>query len=145
MSRTPLLLILILLIVFASCNKNDTQGHPTELKVEKLAGSVTSWNGDTLPAYLPEQPQVTVLRITIPSGYQLEWHKHPVINAGVLLSGELTVISEQHDTLKLQKGDALVELVNTWHYGINEGEVPAEIIVFYAGNKGVPVTVLKEE
>ena len=145
MKKTVLFVILIVIAVTISCNKKETENYSPELQVEKLAESVTSWNGDTLPDYLPGQPQVTVLRIIIPPKYQLEWHKHPVINAGVMLDGELTVISEKGDTLHLQKGDALVELVNTYHYGINEGDIPAEIIVFYAGNKGVPITVLKEK
>jgi len=39
--------------------------------------------------------------------------------------------------------DPIVEVVNTWHYGRNEGDKPAEIIVFYAGEKGDPVTIKK--
>ena len=35
--------------------------------------------------------------------------------------------------LRLMAGDPIVEVVNTLHYGINEGKVPAEIVVFYAG------------
>ncbi len=139
-----LLPVFLLLLFLTACNKKEENSQVTELSVDKLAQSVTSWNGDTLPAYLPEQPQVTVLRIVIPAKYKLEWHKHPVINAGVLLSGELTVISEKQDTLHLHAGEALVELVNTYHYGVNEGDEPAEIIVFYAGNEGVPITVKRE-
>ena len=70
-------------------------------------------------------------------------HKHPEINAGVVLKGELTVISETNDTLYLKPGDPIVELVNTWHFGRNDGTEPVEIIVFYAGIKGVPITVKK--
>jgi quercetin dioxygenase-like cupin family protein len=43
----------------------------------------------------------------------------------------------------MKAGDSIVEVVNKWHYGINEGNEPAEIIVFYAGIKGKPVTVEK--
>jgi len=71
-------------------------------------------------------------------------HEHPVINAGVLLSGELTVITEDNKTLTLKAGEAIIEVVNTWHYGKNEGSKPAEIIVFYAGIPNGPVTVKKQ-
>ena len=138
------IIVLLSVVLFFSCNKHEPENNSNELKVEKLAESVTSWNGDTLPDYLPGQPKVTVLRINIPPHYKLEWHKHPVINAGVVLNGELTVISEKNDTLYLKPNDALVELVNTYHYGINEGDEPVDIIVFYAGNDGVPVTIKKE-
>ena len=66
-----------------------------------------------------------------------------MINAGVLTKGDLTVVDEQHNTLNLKTGDALVELVNTYHYGENKGNVPAEIIVFYAGTEDLPITVTK--
>jgi hypothetical protein len=56
-----------------------------------------------------------------------------VINAGVLMSGELTVVTADGKTLHLKAGDPIVEVVNTPHCGINEGKVPAEIVVFYAG------------
>jgi hypothetical protein len=38
----------------------------------------------------------------------------------------------------------IVEVVNTLHYGINEGTVPAEIVVFYAGIVGQAVTVSQQ-
>jgi len=61
----------------------------------------------------------------------------------VVLSGNLTVITEHEKTLQLKAGDALIEVVNTWHYGKNSGDTPVEIIVFYAGVEGKPVTHLK--
>jgi hypothetical protein len=67
-----------------------------------------------------------------------------VINAGVLMSGQLTVKTTDGKVLQLNAGDPIVEVVNTLHYGINEGTVPAEIIVFYAGIVGQPVTVSKQ-
>ena len=72
-------------------------------------------------------------------------HKHLVINAGVLLTGKLTVVAEDGHTLHLKAGDSIVELVNKWHYGRNEGDEPAEIIVFYAGTPGTPITVKKTD
>ncbi len=70
-------------------------------------------------------------------------HKHPVINAGILLKGEPTLVTEGKETLHLKAGDPIVEVVNKWHYGKNEGNEPAEIIVFYAGIKDTPMTIKK--
>jgi len=116
-----------------------------KIKVEELAKTTASWDGSVLPAYPKGQPEVTILRITIPQGVTLPVHKHPVINGGVLLKGKLTVVTEDNKTLHLKAGDSTVEVVNKWHYGKNEGMVPAEIIVFYAGVKGTPITVLKKD
>ncbi len=109
--------------------------------VEVLAKSTLSWDGSRLPDYAKGAPEVTILRIKIPPGAQLPLHEHPVINAGVLLSGVLTVVTEDKQTLHLKAGDAIVEVVNKWHYGKNEGNETAEILVFYAGVKDTPITV----
>jgi quercetin dioxygenase-like cupin family protein len=64
-----------------------------------------------------------------------------VINAGVLINGELTVVTEDGSTLHLKAGNTIVEVVKKWHYGKNEGNEPAEIIVFYAGIQGIPISI----
>ncbi|MBF0522551.1 MAG: cupin domain-containing protein [Candidatus Omnitrophica bacterium] len=124
-------------------SQKTTEVPPIE--VHELARSLLSWDGTSLPAYPTGHPEITILRIVIPPGAALAKHKHPVINAGVLLKGELTVQTENGKILHLKAGDALVEVVDTWHYGKNEGAVPAEIIVFYAGTEGAPITVHKSE
>lgn len=116
-------------------------GNVTNIEVKQLAKSTKSWDGDNLPAYPLGQPEVTILKIRIPAGAKLEIHNHPVINAGVLLKGELTVISEDDKILHLKAGDSIVELVNKKHYGKNEGTEMAEIIVFYAGIENKPITI----
>lgn len=115
----------------------------SEVKVDVLAKTSKSWNGQQLPHYPSSQPEITMLKVTIPPGTKLPEHMHLVINAAVLLKGKLTVISENGKKLYLKAGDPIVELVNTWHYGLNEGEEPVELIVFYAGTANVPITIKK--
>ncbi len=109
--------------------------------VETLAKSSSSWDGDVLPDYPKGNPEITILRIKIPAGAELPMHEHPVINAGVLLSGELTVVTKDKKKMHLKAGDSIVEVVNKWHYGKNEGTQTAEIIVFYAGTVDKPITL----
>lgn len=133
---------LLAAVVVALCASGPARAvDALGVQVETLAKSATSWDGASLPAYPPGRPEVTILRIRIPPGTQLPLHKHPVINAGVLTKGELTVLAETGQTLHLKAGDALVELVDTWHYGRNDGDMPAEIVVFYAGSENTPITV----
>jgi len=106
-----------------------------------LAKTSVSWDGRPLPNYVKGKPEITILRIKIPPKVQLPLHEHPVINAGVLLKGELTVVTKEEETLHLKTADSIVEVVDKWHYGINEGSEAAEIIVFYAGVRGNPITV----
>lgn len=136
--------LLLYLVIIMMVSTNGFAHESSEaLKVETLAKTTKSWNGDTLPSYPKGQPEVTILKITIPPHSKLVWHKHPVINAGILLSGELHVISESNDVLHLKEGESIVELVNTWHYGENRGDIPAQIVVFYAGTTTLPITVKK--
>ncbi len=113
------------------------------VKVDVLAKTSASWDGRDLPNYAKGKPEITILRIKIPPKVQLPLHEHPVINAGVLLKGELTVVTKDKEILHLKAGDSIVEVVNKWHYGKNEGNEPAEIIVFYAGVQDTPITIKK--
>ena len=104
---------------------------------QTLVSSTTSWEGSPLPAVMITDPEVKVLKITIPPKTRLPLHYHPVINAGYLVKGQLTVVrASDRKTLELKAGDALVEMVNNLHYGENKGDTPAEIVVMYVGNKG---------
>ena len=112
-------------------------------RTEVLIKTGTSWDGDALPAYPEGNPEITLLRITIPPHTQLPMHKHPVINAGILLKGELTVMTQSNKTFHLKEGETISELVEKWHYGKNEGDNPAVIMVFYVGIQGEPITIKK--
>jgi len=119
------------------------EANDTSLIVKELVKTTQSWNGEVLPAYPKGQPEITILRISIPAGTRLDTHSHPVINAGVLVSGQLTVVTKDGKMLHLKEGDPIVEVVNTVHYGINQGKVPAEIIVFYGGVIDTPMTIVE--
>jgi len=134
-------LIVICLILLVSSNALAAEGNGVAVNVLSKTGA--SWDGNDLPDYSNAKPEITILRIKIPPGALLPMHKHLVINAGVLISGELTVTTEDGHVLHLKEGQAIVEVVNTWHYGKNEGNKLAEIIVFYAGKSGTLITVNK--
>ncbi|HAJ26529.1 MAG TPA: cupin domain-containing protein [Syntrophus sp. (in: bacteria)] len=114
-----------------------------DVRVDVLAKSSYSWDGSLLTEFSKGTPEITILRIFIPAGAILPMHKHPVINAGVMINGELTVFTEDKKTLHLKAGDAIIEVVNKWHYGKNEGNKAAEIIVFYASTTDMPITLKK--
>ncbi len=122
----------------------DARSVRPAITVETLAKTSESWDGAALPSYPAGKPEVSILRITIPAHTRIETHMHPVINAGYLISGELTVTTLSGKTVHLHPSEALVETVDTWHYGENTSDDPAVIIVFYAGKPGVPLTVKKE-
>ena len=133
-------LFFFVFIAVLSCSEKETRG----IIVEKLAETSESWNGDALPNYLEGTPQITVMKFTIPPHTKMKWHKHLVINTGMLLKGNLTVTDDDGKVLEMKEGDVIVELVNKYHFGENKGNTPVEIVVFYSGTVDVPITVLKD-
>ena len=133
---------LVPVLVFAGCAHRGDVARSGEIQNIELVSGTKSWDGTKLPPYPRGQPEVTVRRFVIPPGASLPMHKHPVINAGVLIRGNLEVVKKGGPTKTLKAGDALIEMVDLWHYGRNPGRVPAEIVVVYAGTPGVPTSVL---
>lgn len=134
-----LLYLLVMVSSFFSCQeKEKTAQSPSS---ELLSESHLSWNGDSLPAYPSGKPKISIVKVTIPPHSELPHHYHPVINAGVLLKGQLTVVDVKGNTLEMKAGDPIIEVVNTIHYGKNNGDDPAEILVFYAGAEGMEIVV----
>ena len=138
MKKNILLVSILFLFSFYVIKKEVWEKRaPTS---ETLIKSELSWNGDSLPQYPTSNPEISILKITIPAHSELPLHYHPVINAGVLLKGELFVIDEDGNELTMKAGDPIVEVVNKKHLGRNLGDEDAEIIVFYAGSKGMKIT-----
>lgn len=141
---SSLCLILAMTWGCAASRSGSATDVTSPVKARVLAKAPESWDGRALPPYPATQPEITILRLSIPPGTQLPWHKHPVINAGVLIQGELTVVTEDGQTLILRAGDPIIEVVETMHYGFNSGRTDADIIVFYAGTPDKAVTVLQQ-
>ncbi len=138
MVKNCLIAALILLTAyFAQKNGLTNKKAPSSVT---LIESQIFWNGDSLPDYPTSKPEISILKITIPAHSDLPLHNHPVINAGVLLKGELLVIDEDGKELFLKAGDPIIEVVNKNHLGRNSGDEDAEIIVFYAGSPGMEIT-----
>lgn len=112
---------------------------PTEVKVEQLLKTGQSWNGT--PYTWPDgKPEFTVVKITLPPDTVLKWHTHPMPNIAYLISGELMIETEDgNHKITLKPGQVLPEVVNTSHRGTS-GKSPVELIVFYAGAPGMPLS-----
>lgn len=107
---------------------------------EVLLKTAASWDGVIYGSYPAGEPELTLARIVIPANSALDWHTHPMPNAGYIVRGELTVV--QHSTglsKKLIGGQTIPEMVNTVHRGFT-GSDPVELLVFYAGASGMPLS-----
>jgi quercetin dioxygenase-like cupin family protein len=115
-----------------------------QIQLQQLLQTTQSWDGVNYQKYPAGQPQLTVLRITIPPNTALHWHHHPVISVGYVLSGHLTIEKrETGERTIVHAGQTLAETVQTTHRGFTTDE-PVELVVFYAGQVGVPITINEE-
>ena len=108
---------------------------------EELIRTSQSWDGVELPDYLQGRPELVAVKYVFPVGQKLGWHHHPVMNYGVLMQGELTIIGQDGKEKVVHEGEAVVEMVNTIHHGENRGTKPVILYMFYLSQKGLPLSV----
>ena len=110
---------------------------------EVLLKTTSTWDNEAYKKLNIEEPEVTVLNITINVGDQLPIHKHDLVNVAYVKKGTLTVITDDNKEITIHEGECLPELVGKYHYGKNTGNETVELIVFYIGEKGTPLSTNK--
>jgi quercetin dioxygenase-like cupin family protein len=140
--------------VFTSCKQakpqeaNAEQTVSTEVQkvtTEELIRTSQSWDGVELPDYFQGRPELVAVKYVFPAGQKLGWHHHPVMNYGVLVQGELTIIGQDGKEKVVHEGEAVVEMVNTIHHGENRGTKPVILYMFYLSQKDLPLAVQHPE
>ncbi len=121
-----------------------TPESPLVQRTELLRTS-KSWDGAELPDYLHGRPELVAVKYEFPVGKKLGWHHHPLINFGILVQGELTIIGQDGKEKTVHEGEAVVEMVNTIHHGENRGSVPAILYMFYLSQKDLTLSVQHPE
>lgn len=96
---------------------------------------VTS-NGQKVVYPVTDKAEVTALLVDLAPAAETGWHKHPVPVYAFVLSGRLAIELEGGRTLQFKAGDAIVEMVDTFHNGRNIGIEPVRLVVFYTGIQG---------
>ena len=117
------------------------QATDGEAESVELLRTCQSWDGANLPDYPQGQPELVAIKYIIPPGKKLNWHHHLVMNHGVLVQGELTIIALDGKTKVVRAGDVVVEMVDTIHHGENRGMEPVVLYMFYLSQKDKPLSV----
>jgi len=110
---------------------------------EILLQTTSTWNNDEFRELQLKKPEVTVLKISIGVGEKLSMHKHDLINIAYVKRGILTVTTDKNEQITVKAGECLSELIGEYHYGKNDGNEPVELVVFYIGETGTPLSVEK--
>jgi hypothetical protein len=138
--KLPHLVVLSGLCWFFSLS-SESYAHDSHVIAKQLLQTTRSWDGTGYTGYPSGQPLITILKIVIPRNTALTWHHHPIISAAYVVSGQ--IILEKKETRErkaFHAGQALAETVNTIHRGYTTDQ-PTELIVFYAGAPGVPLSI----
>jgi len=124
-------------VSLVSCNDAAPQEDESaaEVKSEELIRTSQSWDGVELPDYLQGRPELVAVKYEFPAGKKLGWHHHPVMNYGILVQGELTIIGLDGKEKTVHEGEPVVEMVNTIHHGENRGTKPVILYMFYLSQK----------
>lgn len=106
-----------------------------------LLQTTASWDGTPYTAYPAGIPELTVRKVVMEPGAQFPWHSHPMPAAGYVVSGELIVEAlDGGKTITLTAGQVLPEMNNILHRGTS-GATKTELVVFYAGSPGMPLSI----
>lgn len=126
-----------------SCNdaKAKEADPAPQVQSTELIRTSQSWDGVELPDYLQGKPEIVGIKYEIPAGQKLGIHYHPVMNFGILVQGELTIISEEGLEKVVHEGEPVVEMVGTVHHGENRGDKDVILYMFYLSQNGMDLSV----
>ncbi len=148
-STAVILICALIVLVYGptSCKEAKAQEDDNTQNVvsTELIRTSQSWDGVELPDYLKGRPELVAMKYVFPAGKKLGWHHHPVMNYGILVQGELTIIGQDGKEKVVHEGEAVVEMVNTIHHGENRGKKPVILYMFYLTQKGLPLAVQHPE
>ncbi len=125
--------------------KSNESNAVQTVSSEELIRTSQSWDGVELPDYFEGRPELVAVKYVFPAGQKLGWHHHPVMNYGVLVQGELTIIGQDGKEKVVHEGEAVVEMVNTIHHGENRGSKPVILYMFYLSQDSLPLAVQHPE
>ena len=116
-----------------------------QVEITELIRTSRSWDRAELPDYPKGKPELVAMKYVFPAGVRLGWHHHDVMNYGVLVQGELTIVCQDGAEKTVHAGEAVVEMVGTIHHGENRGTEPAVLYMFYVSQKGLPLSVQHQD
>lgn len=118
--------------------------YNTNIIIEPVLKSDTTSIGQKIIYPQVSNAEVTMSKITFPSGSSTGWHKHDIPVFAYVLEGELTVELENGKIVQFKQGTAFAEVHDTWHNGKNNGAENLVLIAIYMGEKGKVLSKSKQ-
>jgi len=131
----------ILIVIFSATSVAAQVPKVTVVPVVRTNVTITGQ-----PIVVPDRPDVLVSIVTFPPGARLPVHKHLYPHLVYVLEGVLTVTNAQTGkTFTAKAGTFVAEMQNTWHFGVNEGQVPVKLLVIDEVPRGTASNVLPKK
>jgi quercetin dioxygenase-like cupin family protein len=134
-------LTLILLAFLSLTARSQYSG----LIIKELLHTDTTSIGQKITYPEFNDPEVTMLKITIPPGKSTGWHKHNIPVFAYVVKGTLTVELEDHRIMKFKEESTFAEMRETYHNGTNMEDSDLVLIAIYMGGKGQKLSIMKEK
>jgi quercetin dioxygenase-like cupin family protein len=115
---------------------------PAALASVPLLSTGTTVMGETLHYPTNGPAHVTAAIVTLPPGGRTVLHKHGVPLFAYVLEGEITVDYGERGKRTYRHGEALMEAMDTAHFGADAGPQPVRILTVYMGADGAPADVI---
>lgn len=114
--------------VLALMSSASWAADTSKIAVKPVLSTTTTASGQ--PVAVPANPQVIVSTYDIPVGASLPFHKHPFQRYAYVMAGDLSVTNrDTNETYRYKTGDFIVEVLDQWHMGRNEGKTPVKLLV----------------
>lgn len=105
----------------------ETAAH-SGIAVVQIAKTSETISGQ--PIVIPQKPEVTVTIIEIAPGSIIPPHRHPSVRYGYVLKGALSVTNLVTGKVsEFKKGDFVIEAIDQWHEGRNQGTIITKLLV----------------
>lgn len=118
--------------------------YANNVVVETLLKTDTTSIGQRIAYPRVGRPEVSVLKITIAPGSTTGVHRHEIPLFAYVAQGELTVVRENHEPLVFRAGDAVAEMLEVYHEGMNKGNEDVILIACYLGGDNKPLAEIRQ-
>ena len=139
-----LIAVALIASVAASAPSKGQDAEATgKVRAKRIFSGTTTNSGQ--PIRLPQgNVEVVVWMYDIPAGSKLAVHKHPYQRYAYVLQGTLQVTDVQNGrSFEYKPGDFIIEMVDGWHYGANNGKVPVRLLVIDQVEPGQANSILR--
>ena len=144
MNILRLMAVALIATLVASAPSGGQEAEATgKVRAKRIFSGTTTNSGQ--PIRLPQgDVEVVAWMYDIPPGSKLPVHKHPSQRYAYVLQGTLQVTDVATGRrFEYKPGDFIVEMVDGWHYGANNGRQAVRLLVIDQVPPGQTNSILK--